>query len=441
MALPADIKKSLSKCQSDGKSDTEVISSALDQSKALKILTNAADGFDCKFSMPELDQRLKIICQMVGGDFSEDKATACAKALFVDQSKDSLDAAFKCFAKDDETHLSLDEFKELMPLMVENFPQEKLDALVKEVDADGSGNIDSNEFGRLILGLSGKQPFSSFGLNMFNKMSFEMPKMEMPQISSITMPWSKTEEAQTAGEAKTEEEKGEDGEEKKEEETKEEEKTNSASWLDPGESMSGFMSAYNADLPALGPLEMVKVGKVMNRMTFAGYSPEKAQIVCKVLFCPVEEEDMKKVFDLFDVEGDGVLSAEEFTQMMPLLGEEMTDEKIAETLVKVDKDKSGKLEFNEFSLLLNLLNPKQGPAPLKIGDQVKVLGGVTFQKGKKVLYKEGDLGEVTSAFGWGDDVTLEIKWNSSGKTTQTKLSQTKEKFEKVKITGAEKAGA
>jgi len=436
--LSAEIQKTLSRCKKDDKSDEEVICHALNHFSALAIYTKAADDLDLKLSMPELDQRLNIIRKMIGAEFSEVKATACAKALFVDQSTDSLDAAFQCFVKESETQVSLDDFKKLMPLMVEDFPQEKLDDLVKEVDADGSGQIDSKEFGRLLLGLSGKQPFS-FGVSMFKMPALampkmpEMPKMEMPDMPK--MPWSKQDGAGTEEDAKTEEQPATEGE------AKEEEKASTKPWFDPGESVSGFMSAYNAGLPDLGPVEMVKVGKIMNRMTFAGFTPEKSQIVCKALFCPVEEEDMRKAYDLFDTEGDGVLSATEFTAMMPLLGEEMPDEKVAETLKKVDKDGSGQLEFDEFATLISLLNPKQGPPPLGVGDQVRVLGGVSLKKSGKDLYKEGDIGEIVKTFPWGDDVTLEIKWQRSGVTTSTKRSQLKGKFDKVKGTGAEKASA
>jgi len=372
--------------------------------------------------------------------------------------------AFDLFDEGGDGVLSAAEFTTMMPLLGEEMSDEKIAETLKKVDKDGSGKLEFNEFSLLINLLNPKlgPPAISKGdkVRVLGGVSFKKGTKELYKEGDIgdvvkTFPWgddvtleikwqrsgqvTSTKNSQLKGKFERVKQPGE-GEAKsdaKEEPAKAEEPAKEGtgtSWF--GEGVDGFMSAYNADLPGLGPGEMLKVGKIMKKMMSAGYTPQKVQCACKALFCEASEEDMKKAFDLFDEGGDGVLSAAEFTTMMPLLGEEMSDEKIAETLKKVDKDGSGKLEFNEFSLLINLLNPKLGPPAISKGDKVRVLGGVSFKKGTKELYKEGDIGDVVKTFPWGDDVTLEIKWQRSGQVTSTKNSQLKGKFEKVKEAGA-----
>jgi len=182
-------------------------------------------------------------------------------------------------------------------------------------------------------------------LEMPKMPELEMPKMpEMPQMG---YPWSK----ETEGE--------ENGASMSEKLTPSWVKAAQAEW---DESVAGFATAYKAGLPGLLPHEWIKVGKIMNKMTEAGYTEDKAKSVCKALFCAQSEDDLKAVFELFDTEGKGAMTAEDFTKMMPCLGEDMPEEKVAATLTQVDKDNSGKLEFKEFCSLVTLLNPKQQAA-------------------------------------------------------------------------------
>jgi len=383
--ISAQAQAILARCpRVDGQTDSDVLGIAIDRWSAYSVLAKSAEGADLKINLAELDQRLKIISQMQAADFSAVKATACAKALFVDQSTETLDAAFKCFAVDGSETISLEEFKKVMPTMAEDFPEDKLDDLVKEVDSDGSGNIDSKEFGRLILGLTGKAPFS-FGFNMFKMPEMKMPEMpEMPKMPELEMPkmpempampempkmpeleMPKMPEMPQMGYPWSKEVEGSKEAEGAENSASMSERFTPA-WVKAAqtewdESVAGFATAYKAGLPGLLPHEWIKVGKIMNKMTEAGYSEDKAKSVCKAMFCAQSEDDLKAAFDLFDTEGKGAMSAEDFTKMMPCLGEDMPEEKVAETLKQVDKDNSGKLEFKEFAALVALLNPKQQAA-------------------------------------------------------------------------------
>lgn len=408
----------------------------------------------------------KIMNKMMCAGYTPEKAECVCKALFCPVSEEDMKKAFDLFDEGGDGVLSAEEFTKMMPLLGEEMPEEKVAETMKKVDKDNSGKLEFNEFALLLNLLNPKQgpPIVAKGdqVRVLGGVCFKKGTKVFYEEGDIgdvvkTFPWgddvtleikwqrsgqvTSTKNSQLKGKFERVKQPGEGeakGDAKKEpakaeESAKEEpakEEAAGSSWL--GDNVDGFMSAYNSDLPGLGPGEMLKVGKIMKKMMASGYTPQKVQCVCKALFCEASEEDMKNAFELFDEGGDGVLSAAEFTTMMPLLGEEMSDEKIAETLKKVDKDNSGKLEFNEFSLLINLLNAKLGPPTISKGDKVRVLGGVSFKKGAKELYREGDIGDVVKTFPWGDDVTLEIKWQRSGQVTSTKNSQLKGKFEKVK---------
>lgn len=63
---------------------------------------------------------------------------------------------------------------------------------------------------------------------------------------------------------------------------------------------------------------------------------------------PVEEQAFKTVFDQFDVNKDGHITSSELKTVLNKLGQNPTDEEIAEFIKVCDKDKNGTIEFKEF---------------------------------------------------------------------------------------------
>ena len=61
---------------------------------------------------------------------------------------------------------------------------------------------------------------------------------------------------------------------------------------------------------------------------------------------------------VFDLSGKGELDAAEFKKALPLMGEDVSDEKIEELFQLADKDGSGRIEFPEFMILMKGMNPK-----------------------------------------------------------------------------------
>ena len=58
--------------------------------------------------------------------------------------------------------------------------------------------------------------------------------------------------------------------------------------------------------------------------------------------------ECKEIFDLFDKNGDGSISSTELDNLLRALGAKPTPEEIQEMINEVDKDNSGRIEFNEF---------------------------------------------------------------------------------------------
>eukprot|EP00658_Telonema_sp_P-2_P080280 TRINITY_DN7958_c0_g1_i4.p2 TRINITY_DN7958_c0_g1~~TRINITY_DN7958_c0_g1_i4.p2 ORF type:complete len:171 (-),score=64.17 TRINITY_DN7958_c0_g1_i4:371-883(-) len=81
-----------------------------------------------------------------GITFTDDNINDVVRALFVDQSDDNMLKAFSVFDPEGTGVLDGNSFKEVLPLLGEKVPPEEIDALFDEVDADGSGQIEIDEF-------------------------------------------------------------------------------------------------------------------------------------------------------------------------------------------------------------------------------------------------------------------------------------------------------
>ena len=62
-----------------------------------------------------------------------------------------------------------------------------------------------------------------------------------------------------------------------------------------------------------------------------------------------EEQDIEKAFQIFDQNGDGIITAEEIKQTMSLLGENVSEAEVSDMLKEADLDGNGLIDFREFS--------------------------------------------------------------------------------------------
>lgn len=59
-----------------------------------------------------------------------------------------------------------------------------------------------------------------------------------------------------------------------------------------------------------------------------------------------EEELLHKTFQIFDIDGNGYISADEIKQTMANLGENLTDAEVNDMIKAADKNGDGKIDLN-----------------------------------------------------------------------------------------------
>ena len=67
------------------------------------------------------------------------------------------------------------------------------------------------------------------------------------------------------------------------------------------------------------------------------------------------EDEIKAVFDIFDVNKDGAISHQELRDGMAKFGEHLTDKEVEQLIKDVDLDGNGELDFKEFLAFVNSL--------------------------------------------------------------------------------------
>jgi Ca2+-binding EF-hand superfamily protein len=60
------------------------------------------------------------------------------------------------------------------------------------------------------------------------------------------------------------------------------------------------------------------------------------------------EAEMRQAFQVFDIDGDGLIDASELRQTMANLGERLTDDDVRAMIKEADKNGDGKVDYEEF---------------------------------------------------------------------------------------------
>jgi len=73
-----------------------------------------------------------------------------------------------------------------------------------------------------------------------------------------------------------------------------------------------------------------------------------------------DEEEYRAAFNLFDKDGSGTISPEEFLEILKNMGQVMTSEQAEEIIKELDADGSGEIDFGEFiSFMKKLKNEEE----------------------------------------------------------------------------------
>ncbi|XP_074657220.1 neo-calmodulin-like [Tubulanus polymorphus] len=101
------------------------------------------------------------------------------------------------------------------------------------------------------------------------------------------------------------------------------------------EELQKFMSAFDKD--GNNSIEFKEFIDMMLRR-------ERAQ--------PEDIKEMQQAFNVFDKDGDGYITAEELKSVLGGLGEKLSDSDVQEMMKEADLDRDGKINYEEFSLML-----------------------------------------------------------------------------------------
>ncbi len=70
-----------------------------------------------------------------------------------------------------------------------------------------------------------------------------------------------------------------------------------------------------------------------------------------------QRKDLQDIFDQFDKDKDGKISGKELANAMESMGQNPTDEEINEMMREVDLNQDGKIDFDEFMILMTKSSP------------------------------------------------------------------------------------
>eukprot|EP00658_Telonema_sp_P-2_P040442 TRINITY_DN28925_c0_g1_i1.p1 TRINITY_DN28925_c0_g1~~TRINITY_DN28925_c0_g1_i1.p1 ORF type:complete len:221 (+),score=69.72 TRINITY_DN28925_c0_g1_i1:59-721(+) len=118
-------------------------------------------------------------------------------------------------------------------------------------------------------------------------------------------------------------------------------------------------AVLDAEFSLMNPLQLRKAGAIVGNMKDAGYDNKQINHICRALFGDHSDEDMQCAWEVFDHKGVGELDVDEFKEVLPLMGETVPPEEVAQLFDDVDENGSGRLEYPEFVKLIKAMNPKK----------------------------------------------------------------------------------
>ena len=68
----------------------------------------------------------------------------------------------------------------------------------------------------------------------------------------------------------------------------------------------------------------------------------------KFVLSKEQQAELKEAFEVFDVNGDGNISAEELGAVLEAVGRKMTHEQVCDAIAKIDSSGDGEIGYDEF---------------------------------------------------------------------------------------------
>eukprot|EP00300_Choanocystis_sp_HF-7_P030038 c38786_g1_i1.p1 GENE.c38786_g1_i1~~c38786_g1_i1.p1 ORF type:complete len:403 (+),score=120.43 c38786_g1_i1:1-1209(+) len=307
-----------------GKGVSSVSGTMSESFKTLTVLKAGTKAKILTLSPLQMSKVGRIITNMQGYGFTDEEIDTLVRALYVSQTDSNLMHSFEML---DEKlngsklgYLKGSDFRVVLPLCGEEVQEDEVDELFKKVDADGSGNVEFEEFRELMIAMNPPDG----GPGAFKGLTYVPGSTAvMGGISAL------------------------------------------------GGSISGNVSSLTTlslgtkvKLLGSSPLSMAKVGRIVRNMqeSMFSFTDDEVDLVVRAVYVTKKDDDYLAVFNMFDNRlsngtPQNCLSADKLKQILPLLGEEVPPEQLDDVFAKVDLDGSGLIEFEEFKELLLAVNP------------------------------------------------------------------------------------
>jgi len=328
---------------------------------ALKILKP-----DIQVRIMRPDQHSKagrIIARMEEAGYSHDQINDVVRAL-VAHGDDEMRAAFDLFAGGDGA-IDTEEMKTVVPLIGEAMSEDQVRCLFVMADKDNSGKIDFHEFCQMMYMLTPKS--KPGGLLECNAALVTAQENLATCIAAVDA--TPSDEAAIAAlgegyaqliaaEVDMEVQSGDQNPEPITPTSLAKKTMDGASKM--GQNMEALKSLKpEVQMRILRPQDHQRAGRIIQRMNMFEKKAFSRDDINNVILSLLAQDDseMAAAYDLWAGE-DGRIDASEFLEVVPLLGEDCTEEEITCMFAQADKDASGHIDQVEFCDMMNKMQMK-----------------------------------------------------------------------------------
>ena len=255
-------------------------------------------------------------------------------ALFLHRSSEkAMKQAWFVFDVKKRGYLDAEQFKDLLPLMGEDVPPERIDELFLIADEDGSGSIEFDEFVFLINAMNPNEKRNVPGWLLLLQAAKEDNIPQHPgNDDGATQSPERIDDIFSIGDMAGE-------------------------MTTMGQIMTS-LSVLDIDVKfKMNPMDLPKAGVVISNMKKkASFTDEQINNVCRVIFLEYDEEVLKAAWRAFDTTGSGSLDADEFADVLTLMNENLTPGDLRLLFLLADEDENGTIEYEEFVFLITQMH-------------------------------------------------------------------------------------
>eukprot|EP00656_Telonema_subtile_P025673 TRINITY_DN27711_c0_g1_i1.p1 TRINITY_DN27711_c0_g1~~TRINITY_DN27711_c0_g1_i1.p1 ORF type:complete len:471 (-),score=102.72 TRINITY_DN27711_c0_g1_i1:175-1587(-) len=378
----------------------------------------------------DLDKAGAIVRNMKDAGYSSKHINAVCRAIFLDRDDEDLKLAFQVFDTTGEQSVTVMEFRSAMSLMAPDIPEDELDMMFAEADADGSGDIDFEEFVEFMAVLGNRKPNAvGLAINAVSKLQIStqmgMHTSQLPRAGRVIARMEESgyepaeindvcavlfldptpeqlESAWTVFDIsgtglvnalhfreamRLMGEQEEDGFEDKLDELFLEADADGSGEID-FEEFTMLMSRMNAAKEELGspvvsaistlgfgvqlrigPATLAKAGRMVQRLQLLGVDEGMISAACSTFLGDFDKDAVQLLWCHLDHREESTIEVTEFVKILRIAGSELEPETLDQCLDAVQQSggASERIDFQEFQTLLKAIHPRFHEASLHEG--------------------------------------------------------------------------